>query len=348
MPKRLVGGVFLLCLTALTLTLSEDSETLTNITQPEILEQLTNLKKYIPNPSMIKPVWVQLKNGDEIVVVQGEMKVVDTGEFEIIVAFNGYKLLIHIEFTQVLNEDDEPIDDWYIDTNDAKYLFTSDYKRVFVEDVKNIDGEILSQLKCGDIVIKHDESGEHAYVVSFKSETGCCLTYADASCVETQSYDYVDDTGWVYNSQDLSFINRMEQIVDKDGHQRFIEGDIDLSNDMPDGMTKIYGKWSLSGSHLLIVLAIDIVDTTEITGGVAMATLNLPDWVKNKIIPLWQSNYIDTKTFNAFADNWSTQTIQVHFYKSLQGAITLRTGNNITLSADRHCRIVFDLLIDNE
>ena len=201
MPKRLVGGVFLLCLTALTLTLSEDSETLTNITQPEILEQLTNLKKYIPNPSMIKPVWVQLKNGDEIVVVQGEMKVVDTGEFEIVVAINGYKLLIHIEFTQVLNEDDEPIDDWYIAENDAKYLFTSDYKRVFVEDVKNIDGNILSTLQCGDVVIKHDESGEHSYIVTFKSETGCCLTYADASVIETQSYDLVDDE-WVYNSED--------------------------------------------------------------------------------------------------------------------------------------------------
>ena len=111
MPKRLVGGVFLLCLTALTLTLSEDSETFTNITQPEILEQLTNLKKYISNPSMIKPVWVQLKNGDEIVVVQGELKVVDTGEFEISVAINGYKLLIHIKFTQMLNEDDEPLDE---------------------------------------------------------------------------------------------------------------------------------------------------------------------------------------------------------------------------------------------
>lgn len=215
MPKRLVGGVFLLCLTALSLTLSEDSETYTNITQPEILEQLTNLKNYISNPSMIKPVWVQLKNGDEIVVVQGELKVVDTGEFEIIVYINGYKLLIHIEFTQVLNEDDEPLDDWFIDTNDAKYLFTSisDYKRVVVEDVKNIDGSVLSTLQCGDVVIKHDESGKHSYVVTFKSDTGICLTYSDASVIETQSYDKIDDE-WVYNSEDKSgdLINNVKPI----------------------------------------------------------------------------------------------------------------------------------------
>lgn len=161
MPKRLVGGVFLLCLTALTLTLSEDSETLTNITQPEILEQLTNLKKYISNPSMIKPVWVQLKNGDEIVVVQGELKVVDTGEFEISVAINGYKLLIHIKFTQMLNEDDEPLDDWYIDTNDAKYLFTSDAQDVkaTIEDADFGDVELAGDLSVGgDLSVTGDAS----------------------------------------------------------------------------------------------------------------------------------------------------------------------------------------------
>ena len=81
---------------------------------------------------MVKPVWVKLKNGetDEIVVVRGEFKVVDTGEFEIIVVIDGYKLKIHIEFTQALNENNDPIDDWYIDTNDAKYLFTSDAQNI--------------------------------------------------------------------------------------------------------------------------------------------------------------------------------------------------------------------------
>ena len=45
--------------------------------------------------------------------------------------------------------------------------------------------------------------GEHAYVVTFKSETGMCMTYTDASCVETQSYDK-DGDEWVYNSEDKS------------------------------------------------------------------------------------------------------------------------------------------------
>lgn len=130
--KKLVGGDYLLDLTPIELEESEDGETYTNITNKEIIEQLTNLKKFVPNPSMVKPVWVKLKNGetDEIVVVRGEFKVVDANEFEIVVAIDGYKLKIHIEFTQATLSDDTPIDDWYIDTNDAKYLFTSDAQNI--------------------------------------------------------------------------------------------------------------------------------------------------------------------------------------------------------------------------
>ena len=200
--KRLVGGDFLLDVSSIEL---EETSTLTNITDKEVISQLTNLKKYIPNPSMIKPIWVKLQDGDgKLVVARGSLSVVDTDEFELDVILNGYTLKIHVKFTQVLNENDQPIDDWYIATNDAKYLFTTNNFATFkVADVKNIDGEILSQLKCGDVVIKEDASGEHAYIVTYRGETGICLTYADASVIETQSYDLVGDE-WVYNSEDKS------------------------------------------------------------------------------------------------------------------------------------------------
>ena len=151
--KRLVGGDFLLDVSSIEL---EETSTLTNITDKEVISQLTNLKKYIPNPSMIKPIWVKLHDGDgKLVVARGSLSVVDADEFELDVILNGYTLKIHVKFTQVLNEDDDPIDDWYIATNDAKYLFTTNNFATFkVADVKNIDGEILSQLKCGDVVIK--------------------------------------------------------------------------------------------------------------------------------------------------------------------------------------------------
>lgn len=348
MSKKVVGGDYLLDLSSIEIEQSEDG-TKTNITDADVLEQLTNLKKYVPNPNGIKPVWVKIKNGenDELVVARGTFANVGTGEFEICVQLNGYKLIISIEFTQALNEDEQPIDDWYIAENDAKYLFTTDYKRFVVEDVKNIDDEILSQLKCGDVVIKHDESGEHAYVVSFKSETGICLTYADASVIETQSYDYVDGTGWVYNSQDLTYIAepRIENIIDNNLHKRFIEDDIEIET--ITGVTKTYGKWSLSGSHLLIVLALSLDDTTEIANGTLLTNLNIPQWVLDKIVPIWSTAVIKSD-FNAMTDAWTTQTFTVYLAKESSDSLRIRKSGAITLNADRKVRIAFDLLIDNE
>ena len=127
--ERLNGGEFLLDLTPITIEESIDSETYTNITNAKVLEQLTNLKRYIPNEKAIKPVWVKFVNDetDEIVVVKGELaKTIGDEEFEIHIKTKRYELTIHIEFTQAVNDNSDPIDDWYIDTNDAKYLFLSD------------------------------------------------------------------------------------------------------------------------------------------------------------------------------------------------------------------------------
>lgn len=71
-----------------------------------------------------------------------------------------------------------------------------------VDNIKAISGDILSKLKAGDIVLKNTNGQLHAYNASFKKNgEGICLTYTDASVVETQSYDYTDGA-WVYNSED--------------------------------------------------------------------------------------------------------------------------------------------------
>lgn len=272
--KKLVGGDYLLDLTPIELEESEDGETYTNITNKEIIEQLTNLKKFVPNPSMVKPVWVKLKNGetDEIVVVRGEFKVVDADEFEIVVAIDGYKLKIHIEFTQATLSDNTPIDDWYIDTNDAKYLFTSD--------AQNIGA--------------------------------------------------------------ISKLPVFENIVDAQGNKRFIEGEINLRESVTQ-ITKLYGKWSLSGTHLLVVLAFSVANETAVNSQ-TIANINVPEWVLNKIVPLF-SNNVDLKTFKAFASDNSTQDISC--FMDIDNGLRLYLSN-FTATNDRTCRIAFDLLIDNE
>ena len=70
-----------------------------------------------------------------------------------------------------------------------------------VSDVKALSNSQIDLLRCGDYLVKKDASGEHAYKVTFKSDTGMCLTYHDASVIETQSYDKVEGN-WVYNSED--------------------------------------------------------------------------------------------------------------------------------------------------
>ena len=74
------------------------------------------------------------------------------------------------------------------------------------EDVKALSNSQIDLLRCGDYLVKKDASGEHAYKVTFKSDTGMCITYHDASVVETQSYDKIDGV-WTYNSEDKSPID---------------------------------------------------------------------------------------------------------------------------------------------
>lgn len=78
-----------------------------------------------------------------------------------------------------------------------------------VTDVTKLNDEQLDALNCGDRVIKKTGTAEHAYVVSYKDAEngGICLTYTDASTVETVSYDHTV-SGWAYNSTDTTHIGQ--------------------------------------------------------------------------------------------------------------------------------------------
>lgn len=75
---------------------------------------------------------------------------------------------------------------------------------VEVSDITDIDGAVLDALNVGDKVVKVTGKQKHLYHVSYKGDgvgEGLCLTYADASVIETVSYDFTAD-GWAYNSTD--------------------------------------------------------------------------------------------------------------------------------------------------
>lgn len=218
------------------------------------------------------------------------------------------------------------------------------------EDIKALSNSQIDLLRCGDYLVKKDASGEHAYKVTFKSDTGLCLTYHDASVIETQSYDKVDGN-WVYNSEDKTIIAEpsFENIVDKDGHSRFVDGDLETTT--IEGITPQYAKWSLSGSHLLIVYAFDIASETTLTSNQTIAFANIPEWIFNKIKPIFAGVIANYEGLPLYADDFSSQSSGFNVRLGDSGkpkSLAIRINAPITLDKNRHGRIAIDYLIDNE
>ena len=76
-----------------------------------------------------------------------------------------------------------------------------------VDDITALTGAQLDALEVGAKVAKKTGTAKHLYVVSYKDAEngGLCLTYTDASTVETVSYDHTE-SGWAYNSTDKGSI----------------------------------------------------------------------------------------------------------------------------------------------
>lgn len=71
-----------------------------------------------------------------------------------------------------------------------------------ITDITKLTDDQCNALECGDVVLKKTGNQYHSYRVSYKEKnTGMCLTYVDATSVETISYDYTGGH-WVYNSTD--------------------------------------------------------------------------------------------------------------------------------------------------
>lgn len=82
---------------------------------------------------------------------------------------------------------------------------------VYIEtgDITNLDGSDIDKLGVGDVVVKMTGSMKHGYMVTYKQDKhGICLTYVDASCVETISYDYIGNQ-WIYNSKDVTIFDNL-------------------------------------------------------------------------------------------------------------------------------------------
>ena len=133
-------------------------------------------------------------------------------------------------------------------------------------------------------------------------------------------------------------------IVDADGHNRFIEDNIEMPT--ISGIEFGYSKWSLSGTHLMIVIGFRAQASSTLS--LPLDLTSLPQWIVDKIVPIYRTNYIDIKAFTARADDdLSTTTVTCSLTKT-DNIISLYTVAPVTFSKLSGGRIQFDLLIDNE
>lgn len=137
----------------------------------------------------------------------------------------------------------------------------------------------------------------------------------------------------------------LENIEDSAGNKRFIEGDI--VQDTPiTGFTLTYSKWSLSGTHLMFVVAGTIANNTTLGWQEVFAeTTTIPKWVIDKIYPTF-SNYIEPKVIRAYNGDGSTYQ-DITFYLRKGTSSMYMSLSNVAITDDRYLRVQFDLLIDN-
>lgn len=206
-------------------------------------------------------------------------------------------------------------------------------------------------LNGGYAMIKHNATQEEL-AVAYKTKRPVLLYDADHRAHWVQINEKVietvdEETQETITTYEYSYelLNAIEALVDDSGNPRFIEGD-----GVPatiDGFTATYCKWSLSGTHLMLVLSGNIANTTELAVR-NLASYKLPKYILDKVVPVVSDN-LEEKQIAAFASNSTRQNLTILFYKE-ESAQELRIYNRVatTLTADRSFRVQFDLLIDSE
>lgn len=136
-----------------------------------------------------------------------------------------------------------------------------------------------------------------------------------------------------------------ENLNDANGNARFVEGN--LTTETISGVTFTYAKWSLSGSHLMIVLAGEIAAnvTTSVEN---WASVILPNYIASKINPIIGTTYIAVENYKAYHSDWTDMRIAIAYAKSGDMIVLQQVDSDNNTSEKAHFRIQFDLLIDME
>ena len=205
-------------------------------------------------------------------------------------------------------------------------------------------------LNGGYAMIKYDAT-QKDLEIAYKTKRPVLLYDADHRAhwaqINEKEVEIIDEetqetiTTYEYSYQ---LLNAVEALVDDSGNPRFIEG----NGVLPEitGVTFTYNKWSLSGTHLMFVLAGSIANGTEIVLSNILADYIIPNFIFNKIYPIFGS-IIDLKSIPLYADNYGSQNMTLQIRKEAD-RIRIQPTGTTNITANRSFRIQIDLLIDNE
>lgn len=137
-----------------------------------------------------------------------------------------------------------------------------------------------------NVVLKDSNSNElnpQTTITQIKDSSGNALFSVSGTGISTANSYTINGASITDSSITSGKIENLQlnKLVDSDEHNRFI------GDDITPGTTNItwrYTKWTLSGTHLMIVLA--GFTGTEFGAGELNITINLPAWIKSKIYPI--------------------------------------------------------------
>ena len=138
--------------------------------------------------------------------------------------------------------------------------------------------------------------------------------------------------------------NILEDIVDKNGNKRFIEG-----NGIPESNADFnskYCKWSLSGTHLMCVLSASLSANT-ILGAKTLATFTVPEYIGSKIITTWANRITMLEPYIKDSEGAGGTIVVLVNYSNNNITFEL-VANEPAVNRERYFRIQFDMLIDSE
>lgn len=200
----------------------------------------------------------------------------------------------------------------------------------------NLYEKLNKALTLGKPVLWYEDEDTCYYIDTItKSGTDIILTKGGKT-ITIESDGDITESGDVENPT-------LETIKDKNGNLRFIEGNVAIPT--ISGLTFTYNKWSISGTHLMIVLAGEIEDATTISAD-ELLNIDLPQWIKDKIFTT-SGIIVYSQSATLMAMDLSTTQWLLYLQKPNDNTINIY-NTEITTTKKYYFRTQFDLLIDAE